>query len=83
MAKIVDLIPVPRAHTDGDTMVRFRNADVIMAGDFYRSLGYPNFDRANGGSSKEWSTGLNALINLAGPNTKIVPGHGDARRQNR
>jgi glyoxylase-like metal-dependent hydrolase (beta-lactamase superfamily II) len=72
----VQLIPVPAAHTDGDTMVKFPAADVIMAGDFYRSLGYPNIDRANGGSLKGMLDGLNALINLAGPNTKIVPGHG-------
>ena len=46
----IDAIPVPRAHTDGDTMVHFVNADVIMTGDFYRSIQYPNIDRANGGS---------------------------------
>jgi cyclase len=70
------LIPVPRAHTDGDTMVLFRNADVIMSGDFYRSVGYPNIDRANGGSLNGMLDGLGALIGLAGPNTRIVPGHG-------
>ena len=32
----VQLIPVPLAHTDGDTMVYFPNANVIMTGDFYR-----------------------------------------------
>jgi cyclase len=72
----VRLVPVPVAHTDGDTMVLFPKADVIMSGDFYRSLGYPNIDRANGGSLKGMVDGLNALITLAGPNTKIVPGHG-------
>ena len=46
----VRLIPVPVAHTDGDTMVYFPNANVIMTGDFYRSTGYPNIDRANGGT---------------------------------
>jgi cyclase len=72
----VVLIPVPRAHTDGDTMVLFRNADVMMSGDFYRSVGYPNIDRANGGSLNGMLDGLGALAGLAGPNTKIVPGHG-------
>ena len=33
----VRLIPIPAAHTDGDTMVYFPKADVIMSGDFYRS----------------------------------------------
>jgi cyclase len=70
------LIPVPSAHTDGDTMVKFPVADVIMSGDFYRSLGYPNIDRANGGTLKGIVDGLNTLIAAAGPSTKIVPGHG-------
>ena len=72
----VHLIPVPAAHTDGDTMVHFPAADVIMIGDFYRSLGYPNIDLANGGSLRGLLDGLSAAINLAGPGTKIIPGHG-------
>ena len=72
----IQLIPIPSAHTDGDTLVKFPAADVIMTGDFYRSIGYPNIDRANGGSLNGMLAGLNQIIALAGPNTKIVPGHG-------
>ena len=72
----VQAIAVPAAHTDGDTMVRFPDVDVIMTGDFYRSVGYPNIDRANGGTLRGMLAGLNAVIDLAGPNTKIIPGHG-------
>jgi glyoxylase-like metal-dependent hydrolase (beta-lactamase superfamily II) len=72
----VRLIPVPAAHTDGDTMIYFVKADVLMTGDFYRSAGYPNIDRNNGGSLKGMIDGFNAVIELAGPNTRIVPGHG-------
>jgi len=72
----VDLIHVPRAHTDGDTFVRFRRADVIMAGDVYRSIQFPNIARDLGGSLDGLLDGLALLIGLAGPNTKIVPGHG-------
>jgi cyclase len=70
------LIPIPRAHTDGDTMIVFPNDDIIMCGDFFRSIQYPNIDRANGGSLNGMLDGLGVLIGLAGPNTKIVPGHG-------
>ena len=73
----VQLIPVRSAHTDGDTMVKFPVSDVIMSGDFFRSLGYPNIDLANGGSLKGVLDGLNQLISAAGPATKIVPGHGE------
>lgn len=72
----VQLIPIPAAHTDGDTMVRFINNDVIMTGDFYRSIQYPNIDRANGGSLNGMIDGLGQIIARSGPNTKIIPGHG-------
>jgi glyoxylase-like metal-dependent hydrolase (beta-lactamase superfamily II) len=70
------LIAVPVAHTDGDTMVKFMKADLIMTGDFYRSVGYPNIDRANGGTLKGMLEGLAAVVAQSGPNTRIVPGHG-------
>ena len=72
----VQLIPIPAAHTDGDTMVRFVHADVIMTGDFYRSIQYPNIDRINGGSLNGMIDGLGQVIARSGPNTKIIPGHG-------
>ncbi len=72
----IDLLPIRRAHTDGDTMVYFHNADVLMTGDFYRSIGYPNIDRANGGSLNGMIDGLAEIVALAGPKTKIIPGHG-------
>ena len=72
----VRVIGIPRAHTDGDTIVYFVNNDVIMTGDFFRSVGFPNIDRANGGSLRGMSDGLARVISLAGPTTKIVPGHG-------
>jgi cyclase len=72
----IQLIAIPRAHTDGDTMVYFPGLDVIMTGDFYRSVQYPNVDRANGGSLQGLLDGLGTVIGRAGPNTKIIPGHG-------
>jgi cyclase len=72
----VQLIAVPRAHTDGDTMVYFPGLDIIMTGDFFRSIQYPNVDRNNGGSLQGLIDGLGMVIGRAGPSTKIVPGHG-------
>jgi cyclase len=70
------LIPIPRAHTDGDTMVRFNANDIIMTGDFYRSVQYPNIDRGNGGGLNGMIAGLGQILARSGPNTKIIPGHG-------
>ena len=72
----IQLIPIPNAHTDGDTMVRFVQNDVIMTGDFFRSVQFPNIDRANGGGLNGMVNGLGQIIARSGPNTKIIPGHG-------
>jgi len=72
----IELIPVRAAHTGGDTMIRFVNADAIMVGDFYRNFGYPFIDTSNGGSLKGALEALELTMKVAGPNTKLIPGHG-------
>jgi cyclase len=72
----IRLIPVRNAHTDGDTLIHFVNNDILMTGDFYRSLGYPNIDRGNGGTFDGMVAGLGLVIGTAGPATRIIPGHG-------
>jgi glyoxylase-like metal-dependent hydrolase (beta-lactamase superfamily II) len=72
----IQLIPLRDAHTDGDTAVRFPAADVLMTGDVYRSVGYPFMDPNNGGTLKGMLAALALLIESAGPNTTVIPGHG-------
>jgi cyclase len=67
---------LPPAHTDGDSYVHFANANVIHTGDVFRTIGYPGVDFNNGGSVKGTIAALQALVDMAGPNTKILPGHG-------
>ena len=62
----VFLYHVPPAHTDGDTFVQFVHANVIMTGDFFRSIQYPNIDRTNGGSLPGLIAALDAVIKTAG-----------------
>src|SRR5579862_4122073 len=73
----VQAIPIPKAHTDGDTLVYFPNNNVIMIGDYVRTIQYPNIDRANGGSLNGMLAGIDAAIKLCNAQTKVVPGHGD------
>ena len=72
----IQLIPLRDAHTDGDTAVRFVGTNVLMTGDVFRSVGYPNIDRNNGGTLKGMLASLNLLAETAGPATTVVPGHG-------
>ena len=72
----VDFIPMMPSHTAGDTIVRFRNANVIYIEDFYRNFGYPFADQGNGGSIAGMLEAIDLIERLAGPDTTLVPGHG-------
>jgi len=78
----VELIHVPAAHTDGDTMVFFRRSDVISTGDIFVTNGYPVIDLERGGNIQGVIAGLNRIVELAIPadeqegGTLIIPGHG-------
>ena len=78
----VQIIHVPNAHTDGDSIVYFRRADVISAGDIFVTTGYPVIDSDNGGSIQGLIDALNRLLDLTIPGryaengTLVIPGHG-------
>ena len=72
----VHAFPVPPAHTDGDSYIHFRDADVLHLGDVFRTTGFPYIDLANGGTLDGTIGALGVAIGMAGPNTKIIPGHG-------
>ena len=72
----VQLVPIRRAHTDGDTLVIFPRHDILAVGDYFRSTGYPFVDLYNGGSLTGLLAGLDETIGRADPKTKIIPGHG-------
>ena len=72
----VDFIPMMPSHTAGDTIVRFRNANVIYIEDFYRNFGYPFADQANGGSIRGMLDAVDLIEKLADAKTTLVPGHG-------
>ncbi|MGD8810622.1 MAG: MBL fold metallo-hydrolase [Gammaproteobacteria bacterium] len=76
LAQDVRLIKVPPAHTDGDTYVHFIGADVLHMGDVFRTTGYPVIDVDNGGSAAGTLAALELALEIAGPDTRIIPGHG-------
>lgn len=72
----VHVFPVPPAHTDGDSYIHFRGSDVLHLGDVFRTGAYPVIDTNNGGTLAGTIDALAMAIGMAGPNTKIIPGHG-------
>jgi cyclase len=73
---------VPFAHTDGDSMVYFRDSDVISTGDIFTTTSYPFIDLERGGNVQGIIDGLNRVLDMAIPEfrteggTLVVPGHG-------
>lgn len=66
----------PPAHTDGDVFVYFPTSDVLHLGDVFRTSSYPIIDKFNGGTLSGTIAALDMAIDMAGPNTKVIPGHG-------
>jgi cyclase len=73
------------AHSDGDTAVLFRKADVIATGDIIDLRSFPVIDAAKGGTIQGELDALNRLLELTVPamplvlkpgRTLLVPGHG-------
>jgi len=67
---------VAHAHTDGDAMVRLVEADVLHMGDLYFNGFYPFIDVESGGSIEGLIAGARTALEWAGPDTRIIPGHG-------
>jgi glyoxylase-like metal-dependent hydrolase (beta-lactamase superfamily II) len=67
---------VPNAHTDGDAIIHFKKADAIHMGDTFFNGNYPYIDVDSGGSVAGMIGAADRVLALAGPNTKIIPGHG-------
>jgi len=64
------------AHTDGDSIVRFKNANVVHTGDVFASGRYPYIDTINGGSVSGIVKAMDDLIPTLDDSTKVIPGHG-------
>ena len=72
----IQVIHVPTAHTDGDSIIYFEEADVLHMGDnFFNGL-FPYIDIDAGGTVDGMLAALDEGLLLAGPDTKIIPGHG-------
>ena len=72
----IHVLHVPNAHTDGDAIVHFRTSDVVHMGDVFFNRLYPFIDTSSGGSVDGVIAAVDRALELAGENTKIIPGHG-------
>ena len=78
----IEVLHMPAAHTDGDSVVWFRNSNVISTGGIFNAATYPLIDVELGGTIQGV---INALIKItdlgdldymAQNGTMVIPGHG-------
>jgi glyoxylase-like metal-dependent hydrolase (beta-lactamase superfamily II) len=74
----IELVHVKNAHTDGDIIVHFKNADIYHTGDVFVAIGgwLPHIDEKAGGSIYGVIDATNKLLSQTSETTKFIPGHG-------
>src|SRR5881296_504432 len=81
----IQVLHMPAAHSDGDSIVFFRRADVIVTGDTLDTTRFPMIDTSRGGSIQGEIEALNRLVDMTVPpfplafredRTYLIPGHG-------
>jgi glyoxylase-like metal-dependent hydrolase (beta-lactamase superfamily II) len=78
----IELVYMPAAHSDGDSIVWFRHADVIATGDVFMENMYPIIETANGGTINGIIDAVNRILEIgfvdfrSEGGTMIIPGHG-------
>jgi glyoxylase-like metal-dependent hydrolase (beta-lactamase superfamily II) len=73
----IDVLFVGGGHTDGDSIVRWREKNIVHMGDLYFKIpGWPFVDVASGGDIESLLFSLDSAIKLMDDDTKVIPGHG-------
>lgn len=78
----IDAIGTDGGHTDGDTALYWRKANVLHTGDLMMNgAGFPFVDTNSGGNVLHLIHTLDHLIKVTNPQTKVIPGHGPVGTQ--
>lgn len=72
----IQVMHIPLAHTDGDSMVLFTEANVLHMGDTFFNGFFPFIDTSSGGSLEGVIGAAEKALSLVDDDTKIIPGHG-------
>jgi len=73
---------VENAHTDGDSVVWFADADVFHLGDVFFNGFYPFVDVSSNGSLEGYISAVEGVLMRTTENTTIIPGHGPLANTN-
>lgn len=73
----VRTVHLSHAHTDGDSVVIWKTANVVHMGDlFFHKVTLPFIDLNSGGSAKGLLAAIEKVLPMIDDRTKVIPGHG-------
>jgi glyoxylase-like metal-dependent hydrolase (beta-lactamase superfamily II) len=72
----IDIVHLPAGHTDGDSIVWFRQANVVHMGDQFWNGLFPRIDTDVGGSVDGYLANIEQVLGMIGEDTQVIPGHG-------
>ncbi|BFM06517.1 MBL fold metallo-hydrolase [Halioxenophilus aromaticivorans] len=67
---------IPNAHSNGDSVLYFKKANVVHTGDLFFNGIYPFIDAEHGGRIKGMIAGIQMVLGQINADTVIIPGHG-------
>ena len=73
---------LPNGHTDGDSVVIFKDLNIIHMGDHFFNGFYPFVDVDSGGRVRGVAKNVTRLLKQIDDKTMIVPGHGPVASKN-
>lgn len=72
----IEAVHAPTAHTDGDSIIFFRGANVVHMGDLFFNGAFPFIDVDSGGHVDGLIAAAEKVAAATDGQTKIIPGHG-------
>jgi glyoxylase-like metal-dependent hydrolase (beta-lactamase superfamily II) len=73
----IDVLHTGGGHTDGDSVVYWRKANVLHTGDMMMNgAGFPFVDLSSGGNVRHLIVSLDQMIAMTDADTVVIPGHG-------
>ena len=74
--EILNVVHFPSGHTDGDSVVFFKNSNIVHMGDHFFSGFFPFVDVDHGGNVLTMAKNVKAILGMIDDKTKVIPGHG-------
>lgn len=73
----IRLVHIPEGHTDNDSFIHFTGSNVVHMGDTFFNGRFPFVDLRSGGSVDGLIRNIAEVLDTIGPDTRVIPGHGD------